>query len=79
MLEIKYQPTGEILKIDPFWLRDHCRCIQCYNLDTKQRKYNLIDIPANVYPLGGEYVKDGLFYEVECKYKFILCTDQSLQ
>lgn len=31
-----------------FWLRDHCRCEQCYNHLTFQRKISVTDISVNI-------------------------------
>lgn len=67
MIQIKHSRSGKTLKINTFWLRDHCRCSDCYNTETKQRKYNLLDIPKTVKPIRAEYIKDGLQYEVHCK------------
>ncbi|XP_039950794.1 trimethyllysine dioxygenase, mitochondrial [Bactrocera tryoni] len=64
MIQIKHSRSGKTLKINTFWLRDHCRCSDCYNTETKQRKYNLLDIPKTVKPTRTEYIKDGLQYEV---------------
>ncbi|XP_017486362.1 PREDICTED: trimethyllysine dioxygenase, mitochondrial isoform X1 [Rhagoletis zephyria] len=64
MIQIKHKSSGKILKINTFWLRDHCRCGDCYNVETKQRRYNLLDIPKTVKPLRAEYIKDELQYEV---------------
>lgn len=35
------------LKVCSFWLRDHCRCTNCYG-ETFQRKTNLADIPLDI-------------------------------
>lgn len=46
------------LRLDLFWLRDHCRCETCYDYSTHQRKLSILDIPddinANSYLLEGE-------------------------
>lgn len=45
-------PLGEhSVQISNFWLRDHCRCTECYNPDTFQRKHNVLDIPIDIRPL----------------------------
>lgn len=68
MLEIINRSSQEIIKVNLFWLRDHCRCLSCYNCETKQRKYNLLDIPRNIKPKEGgvKYLKDGQLLEVTC-------------
>lgn len=42
------------------WLRDHCRCSECYHPITKQRLLNTFDIPADVAPLRVESKVHGL-------------------
>lgn len=39
---------GKSMKLDKFWLRDHCRCDQCYDYSNHQRKLNILDIPDDV-------------------------------
>ncbi|XP_052859383.1 trimethyllysine dioxygenase, mitochondrial [Drosophila gunungcola] len=51
MLLLKHPKTGQSLEINEFWLRDHCRCGECLNLDTNQRRYDLLDLPADVKSL----------------------------
>ncbi|XP_030377712.1 trimethyllysine dioxygenase, mitochondrial-like [Scaptodrosophila lebanonensis] len=48
MIELKHPKTGQILEVDDFWLRYHCRCVDCVDVDTQQRRYNLFDLPAAV-------------------------------
>ncbi|XP_054744230.1 trimethyllysine dioxygenase, mitochondrial [Anastrepha obliqua] len=64
MIQIKHKASGKTLKINTFWLRDHCRCGDCYNTETKQRKYNLLNIPKTVKPIRAQYINDELQYEV---------------
>lgn len=40
----------ETLKFPYFWLRDHCRCSECYNKKTEQINFNIIDIPLDIKP-----------------------------
>lgn len=67
MLEIKYEYTGEILNFDQFWLRDHCRCLECYNEVTKQRKYNLLDLPDDIAVKHWHSTEDGKLLKVKCR------------
>lgn len=55
------EPIGwsQPLQICHIWLRDHCRCEQCYNVATFQRKQNLLDIPADIQPAEARLVDDG--------------------
>ncbi|XP_055915916.1 trimethyllysine dioxygenase, mitochondrial [Eupeodes corollae] len=49
MIEVKCLKSIEpALQLNEFWLRDHCRCEKCYNTDTKQRKFSLLDLPDDV-------------------------------
>lgn len=51
----------KVLKLDLFWLRDHCRCDSCYNHSTHQRKLNILDISddiaAKTYEVKGEKLR----------------------
>lgn len=53
------------LHLDLFWLRDHCRCRQCYDESNHQRKLNILDIPDDVKCKKYE-LKDGNVH-VTCK------------
>lgn len=62
--EIKYPPTGEVLKINTLWLRDHCRCTKCYNERTKQRLFDILDLPMDARPIKCSYSDDGRSCEI---------------
>lgn len=68
MFTIKYQVKNKFLEINQFWLRDHCRCNKCYNEETKQRRYNLLDIPKNVQIEKLNYENDGKLVNITCKF-----------
>lgn len=68
MLKIKFLPHEEILEIDEFWLRDHCSCDKCYNVATKQKKYNLLDIPKDIKPDKMNYSENGKVLYIKCKF-----------
>ncbi|KAJ6612297.1 hypothetical protein B0H10DRAFT_2053133 [Mycena sp. CBHHK59/15] len=42
------------------WLRDHCRCPQCFHAITKQRLINTFEIPPDITPSKVEPTADGL-------------------
>ncbi|KAL6307585.1 Trimethyllysine dioxygenase [Sparassis latifolia] len=42
------------------WLRDHCRCSQCFHPVTKQRLVNTFEIPPEIKPVNVESKIDGL-------------------
>ncbi|KAH9943728.1 hypothetical protein B0H21DRAFT_482294 [Amylocystis lapponica] len=42
------------------WLRDHCRCPQCFHSITKQRLVNTFEIPPDIKPVHIESKADGL-------------------
>lgn len=44
-------PDGTRLPdISSFWLRDHCRCSECYNTETWQRNQSLMNISIDIHP-----------------------------
>ncbi|KAJ9599281.1 hypothetical protein L9F63_010238 [Diploptera punctata] len=49
-LEICCEPLQDSLKLSYVWLRDHCRCSECYNDTTNQRNLDLLQIPDNIKP-----------------------------
>lgn len=51
LLEIQHKALKKPLKLCSFWLRDHCRCSNCYG-ETSQRKFNLSNIPLDIEPKG---------------------------
>ncbi|KAI0073883.1 mitochondrial protein [Panus rudis PR-1116 ss-1] len=52
--------TGEWARYHHIWLRDHCRCPECFHSITKQRLVNTFDIPKDVKPVKVESKADGL-------------------
>ncbi|XP_055610536.1 uncharacterized protein LOC129757360 [Uranotaenia lowii] len=42
------------LRISYVWLRDNCRCKECYNHETFQRSLSVLDIPDDVCPSSYE-------------------------
>jgi len=57
MLQLKHPQTCKILEINEFWLRDHCRCGECLNTETNQRRLDLFELPPNVTALKHNWVK----------------------
>ncbi|XP_055535607.1 uncharacterized protein LOC129724615 [Wyeomyia smithii] len=46
-------PGNELVQpihVSYIWLRDHCRCAECYNQETFQRSQSILDIPDDVRP-----------------------------
>lgn len=43
-----------------FWLRDHCRCDQCYHPITRQRLVDTFSIPRDIQPTAVDSTEDGL-------------------
>ena len=41
---------GSTADFHHIWLRDHCRCSQCYNSTTHQKELNIVDIPLDIKP-----------------------------
>ncbi|XP_017144391.1 trimethyllysine dioxygenase, mitochondrial [Drosophila miranda] len=63
MLLLNHPKTGESLEINEFWLRDHCRCGECLNLETNQRRYDLLDLPVDVRALESKYILEKFFVQ----------------
>lgn len=47
------------LRFAYIWLRDHCRCSECYS-PMHQRRFNILDIPLDVRPLSHKSTEDVL-------------------
>jgi trimethyllysine dioxygenase len=43
-----------------FWLRDHCRCEQCYHAVTRQRLVDTFSIPRDIQPTAVDSTEEGL-------------------
>lgn len=65
-LELHHPLTGNPILINYFWLRDHCRCSQCYATDTNQRTINILDIPLDIRPTETNIVGDHV--TIQCKH-----------
>ncbi|GAB0095588.1 gamma-butyrobetaine dioxygenase [Sergentomyia squamirostris] len=48
------------LKLNNFWLRDHCRCSECYNHGTRQRRYSILHLDPNVRTNNCQFTDDEL-------------------
>uniref|UniRef100_A0AAG5DFJ6 Trimethyllysine dioxygenase, mitochondrial n=1 Tax=Anopheles atroparvus TaxID=41427 RepID=A0AAG5DFJ6_ANOAO len=49
-LTIRNAQTQETASVSYVWLRDHCRCAECYNASTFQRSYTILDLPVDIEP-----------------------------
>lgn len=58
--------NGTTIRLNFYWLRDHCRCEKCFDKNTSQRKFNFMDISLDIRPKS-HVVKDGQL-TVVCKY-----------
>lgn len=67
MLQLTHSKTGKSLEVDEFWLRDHCRCGECLNTETNQRRYDLVDLPVDVHVMKHNWQTPEQLV-VECKY-----------
>ncbi|SPC67398.1 related to trimethyllysine hydroxylase [Ustilago sp. UG-2017b] len=52
--------SGITSKFHNIWLRDHCRCPQCYHPTTKQRLLNTFEIAPDTQPVSVEATTEGL-------------------
>ncbi|KAI3660823.1 hypothetical protein MP638_001872 [Amoeboaphelidium occidentale] len=44
-----------------FWLRDHCKCPECWHPETKQRLFDTFSVPMNISPRSAE-VSDNMLH-----------------
>lgn len=59
-LTLKKSEEDEPIRISYIWLRDHCRCNECYNHVTFQRSLSILDIPEDVSPDSYEIQEQNL-------------------
>ncbi|KAJ3552841.1 hypothetical protein NM688_g3937 [Phlebia brevispora] len=52
--------TASWTRFHHVWLRDHCRCPECFHPITKQRLFSTFDIPPDLKPVRAESKADGL-------------------
>lgn len=52
--------SGIESKYHNVWLRDHCRCADCYHPQTKQRQLATFSIPLDIQPHSVEATTEGL-------------------
>lgn len=64
LLFLHHNALESPLKVCSLWLRDHCRCINCYG-ETFQRKFNIAEIPLDVKPT--ELKTENNFILVTCE------------
>lgn len=67
MIVIEHHELEQPLRVCSFWLRDHCRCSNCYG-DTLQRKGSITDIPLDVEATELKTENENLL--VKCEYFF---------
>ncbi|CCA73344.1 related to trimethyllysine hydroxylase [Serendipita indica DSM 11827] len=58
-------PDGIWSRYHHFWLRDHCRCPECFHPVTKQRMVDTFALPPDLHPKSVVSTPHGL--EVTCK------------
>lgn len=58
--------NGSVLKLNKFWLRDHCRCTVCYNPTYCQRTINILNIPEDIEVVN--YVVNENLLNISCKF-----------
>lgn len=66
ILEIPRNEKYPDIRVNFYWLRDHCRCETCYDKGTSQRKFNFMDISLDICPKS-HVLKDGQL-SVVCKF-----------
>lgn len=60
---IYHKLLAQPLKLNSFWLRDHCRCSKCYSTSF-QRSFNILDISLDVDPI--EMKNESKFVHIKC-------------
>lgn len=66
ILEIPGSNNKSPIRVNYYWLRDHCRCEKCYDKSTSQRKFNFMEISLDIKPKTYEIIEDKLL-KVVCK------------
>lgn len=66
-LQLQCPISGELVEINYFWLRDHCLCLKCYNLETNQRTVNILEISLDIRPTEAQVADDDL--TVRCEFE----------
>lgn len=66
-LTIVSPDDGAMLRLSTYWLRDHCRCCNCFNPQTQTRNVNLFAMPMHV----ANFIVRRSRLEIDCK--FIYC------
>ncbi|XP_066952067.1 trimethyllysine dioxygenase, mitochondrial [Macrobrachium rosenbergii] len=59
-LELHVNRWPHTLGVSYLWLRDHCRCPECYNYITNQRKLDMQKIPLNIRPASVKATREAL-------------------
>lgn len=47
-LNISHPDFDGPLKFHNIWLRDHCKCDECFDIETNLRKFDILDIPLDI-------------------------------
>lgn len=56
-------PSGNTNRFYHMWLRDHCRCPQCFHQQTMQRLVDTFAIPKQIAPQNVQALPEGLLIE----------------
>jgi hypothetical protein len=54
------------IKCDLMWLRDNCRCEECFDTKISERNLNILDVPDDIQVKSYEVTGDKV--EVFCKF-----------
>lgn len=63
ILEIINPEMKDVMRLNNTWLRDHCRCENCYDEDLFQRKFTVMDIPEKLTRKACEVTDSKLLIE----------------
>lgn len=59
-ITIRKADSDETVRVSYVWLRDHCRCNGCFNHETFQRTFSILDLPRDVKPVSYEIRHEAL-------------------
>ena len=71
-LEVQHPRWPHSLHLSYPWLRDHCRCGDCFNHVTAQRRFDLTNMQLNIRPARVSATPDGLELQCECHLSLII-------
>lgn len=72
-LEVHHPRWPHNLSLSYPWLRDHCRCTDCFNHMTIQRRFDPVGMQLNIRPAQVSATPEGLELQCECWLSLVVC------